>query len=175
MTTQLMDSIGLVEATGGFLRSEGSKRLSENGDLEVRSVKKAKSGVELGDGIRKVAEIVLVLATMGKIRGGEVPSVVEMEMMEDARAKLVEVLEQFAPKDVFPTHAFGSIIEHLGIDSSRGHKLGFQPPKISIGQKVNLTKQKVRFSLISVMIILCLSMFANWLEQVVMRLFVTIA
>lgn len=146
MTTQLIDSVGVVEATGGFARSEGSKRLSENGELEVRSVKKAKSGGELGHGIKKVAEIVLVLATMGKIRGGEIPSVVEMEMMEDAKAKLVEVSEQFAPKDVFPTHAFGSIIEDLGLDCSRGHKLGFQPPMISIGQKLNLTKQKMENS-----------------------------
>ncbi|KAL8098684.1 hypothetical protein AgCh_031443 [Apium graveolens] len=146
MTTQLIDSIGVVEATGGFVRSESSKRLSENGELEARFVKKAKSGGELGDGIRKVAEIVLVLATMGKIRGGEVPSVVEMEMMQNARDKLVEVSGQFAPKDVFPTHVFGSIIEDLGIDSSRGHKLGFQPPKISIGQKVTLTKQKMENS-----------------------------
>lgn len=148
MTTQLIDSIGVVEATGGCVRSEGSKRLSDNGELEVRSVKKAKSGGELNDGIRKVAEIVLVLATMGKISGGEAPSLVEVEMMENARAKLVEVSEQFAPKDVFPSHAFGSIIEDLGLDCSRGHKLGFQPPKISIGQKLNLTKQKVCFSLI---------------------------
>ncbi|KAK1360851.1 Bromo adjacent homology (BAH) domain [Heracleum sosnowskyi] len=146
MTTQLIDSIGVVDATGGFVRSEGSKRVSENGEFEVRSVKKAKSGGEVGDGIRKVAEIVLVLATMGKIRGGEVPSVVETEMMENARAKLVEVSDKFAPKDVFPTHAFGSIIEDLALDSSRARKLGFQPPKISIAQKVNLTNQKMENS-----------------------------
>ncbi|XP_017258301.1 uncharacterized protein LOC108227580 [Daucus carota subsp. sativus] len=146
MTTQLMDSIGVAEASGQSVRSEGSKRLSENEELDVRLVKKAKNGGELGDRVRKVAEIVLVLATMGKIRGGEVPSGVEMEMMEDARARLVEVSEQFAPKDVFPTQVFGSIIEDLGLDCSRERKLGFQPPKVSIGQRVNITKQKMENS-----------------------------
>lgn len=143
----------MAEASGQSVRSEGSKRLSENEELDVRLVKKAKNGGELGDRVRKVAEIVLVLATMGKIRGGEVPSGVEMEMMEDARARLVEVSEQFAPKDVFPTQVFGSIIEDLGLDCSRERKLGFQPPKVSIGQRVNITKQKVVSCMILVMIV----------------------
>lgn len=164
MTTQLIDSIGLVEATGHSVRSETSKRLSEDGEFEVRSVKKAKSSVELGDEIKKVAEIVLVLATMGKIRGGKVPSLIEMEMMEDARGKLVEVSQKFTPKDVFPIHSFGSIIEDLGIDAPRGHKIGFQPPKMSIAHKLNVTKHKVCFLLILVMIIIVSIIFAYWLE-----------
>lgn len=126
----------------------GSKRpLEDNVELELVN-KKAKEGdceVKLTDNVKKVAEIVLVLATMGKMRGGRKPTPVEVKMMTEARDKLMEICKGFAPKDVFPVDAFGTIIEDLGLNRLGDAKLGFRPQKLSILQKLQLTKQKVMF------------------------------
>nr|XP_027063178.1 uncharacterized protein LOC113689633 [Coffea arabica] len=93
--------------------------------------------------MRKVAEMVLVLAAMGKMRGGKVPTGVEKEIMAAAREKLVEVCELFPPKDVFPRDVFGALIEDLGLNKVREQRLGFRPPKITIAEKLLLSKRKM--------------------------------
>lgn len=93
--------------------------------------------------MRKVAEMVLVLAAMGKMRGGRVPSEAEKEIMSTARTKLAEVCQCFAPKDVFPRDVFGGIIEDLGLNKVKEQRLGFRPPKISIAEKLMFSKRKV--------------------------------
>ncbi|KAK1418016.1 hypothetical protein QVD17_27152 [Tagetes erecta] len=111
--------------------------------------KKARGDGEVGLGVclKKVAEMVLVLAAMGKMRGGRKPTPVEVEMMVEARGKLVEVCKGFAPKDVFPTDGFGTIIEDLGLNRVSETKLGILPPsKVSIARKLQLTKQKMEKS-----------------------------
>ncbi|CAL5390385.1 unnamed protein product [Camellia sinensis] len=113
----------------------GEKRTAENGELGVPAAKKARN-------VKKVAEIVLVLAAMGKMRGGRSPTAAEKEMMVEAREKLVEVCEEFAPKDVFPRDAFGAVIEDLGLNKLKEQRLGFRPPKVSIAEKLLFTKQK---------------------------------
>ncbi|XAR67413.1 hypothetical protein NMG60_11002165 [Bertholletia excelsa] len=128
----------------------GEKRPAENGqerELALPAVKKARSGGGLLVGnVRKVAEIVLVLAAMGKMRGGRSPSSAEREMMVEARKKLAEVCEEFAPKDIFPRDAFGAVIEDLGLNKLREQRLGFRPPKMSISEKFLLSKQKMEKS-----------------------------
>ncbi|KAA8527018.1 hypothetical protein F0562_008753 [Nyssa sinensis] len=118
----------------------------EDGELGVPSPKKARGGRGLIGNMKKVAEIVLVLAAMGKMRAGRSPTMAEKEMMEEARGKLVEVCEGFAPKDVFPRDAFGVVIEDLGLSKLREQRLGFRPPKMSITEKLLLTKRKMEKS-----------------------------
>ncbi|KAL4566885.1 hypothetical protein LXL04_031011 [Taraxacum kok-saghyz] len=133
------------------VRSEslGEKRPLENGVDRDLGVKKAKGGGEdlgLARNVKKVAEIVLVLATMGKMRGGRKPTAVEVQMMAEAREKLADVCKQFAPKDIFPRDAFGSVIEDLGLNRLGEQKLGIRPPKMSISEKLQHTKQKMEKS-----------------------------
>lgn len=101
------------------------------------------SGRRLVGDVRKVAEMVLVLAAMGKMRGGKGPSDVEKELMAEARSKLAQVCEGFAPKDVFPSDAFGGVIEDLGLNKLKDQRLGLRPPKMSIAEKLLVSKRKV--------------------------------
>lgn len=129
--------------------SIGEKRAVENGEdceLEVPLSKKVKIDEVLSGDMKKVAEIVLVLAAMGKIRAGRSPTVAETEMMVEAREKLVDLCKGFAPKDVFPRDAFGTVIEDLGLSKLREQKLGFRSPKMSIAEKLLLTKRKMEKS-----------------------------
>ncbi|KAA8523629.1 hypothetical protein F0562_010052 [Nyssa sinensis] len=118
----------------------------EDGELGVPPQKKAKCDGGLIGNMKKVAEILLVLEAMGKMRAGRSPTAAEKEMMEEARGKLAEVCEGFAPKDVFPRDAFGVVIEDLGLSKSKEQRLGFRPPKMSIAEKVLLTKRKMEKS-----------------------------
>ncbi|KAK9074238.1 hypothetical protein SSX86_006835 [Deinandra increscens subsp. villosa] len=134
-----------VEVRSG---SAGEKRALEEGDVTDLVRKKARVGgeVRLGGCLKEVAEMVLVLATMGKMRGGRRPTAVEVKLMAEARGKLAEVCGEFAPKAVFPTDAFGTVIEDLGLNRLRETKLGILPQRMSIAQKLQLTKQKMEKS-----------------------------
>lgn len=122
----------------------GEKRAAISDDqAEVRAAKKAKN---CGGNLKRVAEIVLVLESLGKMRGGRSPSQSEIEMMSEARGKLAEVCSQFAPKDVFPREAFGVVIDDLGLSKVNEHKLGFRSPNVPIAQKLKLTQQKMEKS-----------------------------
>lgn len=121
----------------------GEKReVSSDGDVEVRVTKKARN---CGGNLKRVAEIVLVLETLGKMRGGRSPTQVEVEMMSEARGKLVEVCREFKPKDVFPREAFGVVIDDLGL-SNNEQMLGFRAPNIPIAQKLKLAQEKMKKS-----------------------------
>ncbi|XP_042007344.1 uncharacterized protein LOC121755960 [Salvia splendens] len=96
----------------------------------------------VGD-VRKVAEMVLVLAAMGKMRGGKGPTDVEKELMAEAWNKLAQVCEGFAPKDVFPSEGFGGVIEDMGLNKLKEQKQGFRPPKMSIAEKLLASKKKM--------------------------------
>lgn len=112
---------------------EGSPNKRIRGGSERSSV---------GD-VKKVAEMVLVLAAMGKMRGGKGPTDFEKELMAEARNSLAKVCEGFAPKDLFPTDAFGGVIEDLGLNKLKEQKLGFRPPKLSIAERLLVSKRKV--------------------------------
>ncbi|KAD1761774.1 hypothetical protein R6Q59_009626 [Mikania micrantha] len=129
--------------------SLGEKRALENGfdrDLSGKKVKRGGEEVKLASDVKKVAEIVLVLAAMGKMRGGRKPTTVEVQMMVEARERLVEVCKSFAPKDVFPTDDFGLIIEELGLSRLTDQKLGSRSSKLSIAERLQVTKQKMEKS-----------------------------
>ncbi|KAL2483761.1 uncharacterized protein Fot_45205 [Forsythia ovata] len=139
-----MDSTVEIES-GGRLEGVGEKRQAE-GDVGLPKdgppVKRIK-GTGLIGNVKKVAEMVLVLAAMGKMRGGRGPTEVEKNLMADARGRLAKVCEGFAPKDVFPRDAFGDMIEDLGLNKSKEQRLEFRPPKITIAEKLMLSKRQM--------------------------------
>ncbi|CBI26704.3 unnamed protein product, partial [Vitis vinifera] len=119
--------------------------------VEARSKRPAEDDGETarkrprGGDVKRVAEIVLVLSAMAAVRGGRSPTAEERAMMEEARAKVVAMCEGLAPKDIVPREVIGGMIEDLGI-SGREQKLGFRPPKMSIAEKLLLTKRKMEES-----------------------------
>lgn len=130
-------------------RSLGEKRpLTDELESERESSKKARESgngeVRLAANVKKVAEILLVLATMVEMRCGRKATSVEVEMMIEARRKLVEICEEFGPKDVFDNDVFGIIVDDLGLGRMKETKLAACCPKMSIGAKLEVTKVKVR-------------------------------
>ncbi|XP_057460720.1 uncharacterized protein LOC130751191 [Actinidia eriantha] len=128
--------------------SNRSKERSEGfsaaiGELEAPPSKKARIGGGLVGDVKNAAEIVLVLAAMERMRGGRDPTAAEMEMMVDAREKLVLLCGELAPKDVFPREVFGSVIEDLDLGKLREQRLWFRGPKMSVAEKILLTNQKM--------------------------------
>ncbi|GJW54552.1 hypothetical protein Tco_0098637 [Tanacetum coccineum] len=81
---------------------------------------------------------------MVEMRGGRKASSVEVEMMIEARRKLVEICEEFGTKDVFENDVFGIIIDDLGLGRMKETKLAACCPKMSIADKLEVTKVKVR-------------------------------
>ncbi|XP_030931661.1 uncharacterized protein LOC115957533 [Quercus lobata] len=110
----------------------------------TRSSKRAKTGP--GPELKRVAEIVLVLSTMARMRGGgKSPTAAEMELMAEARTKLAEACACFAPKDLIGREAIGSVMEDLGLNAKlRDQRLGFRgPPKFTIKEKLDNAKRKM--------------------------------
>ncbi|CAH9145896.1 unnamed protein product [Cuscuta epithymum] len=132
-----------MESTVGLkLGDVGEKRHPDEVELDGPPAGKKPKRV-VGGNVKKVAELVLVLAAMGKMRGGWSPTDAEKEMMVEARDKLAQVCQTFAPKDVFPRDAFGGLIEDLGLNKLNEQKLGFHPPKMSIAEKILISKRKM--------------------------------
>lgn len=128
-------------------QSEGLvvKRPVENGGGE-ELVKKPKIEADASsEELKRVAEIVLVLSTMATMRGGRKPADVEIELMKEARMKLVELCQGLAPKDIVAREAIGTVIDDLGLNGKiKDQRLGFQTPKMSIAERFSHTKLKVR-------------------------------
>lgn len=121
-----------------------------DGDLGARSTKRAK--IEPGPGLelKRVAEIVLVLSTMSRMRGGKSPTEAEVVLMAEARAKLADACAALAPKDVVGREAIGTVIEDLGLNGKvKDQRLGFRAPKLTIKEKLDNAKRKVRVDFIS--------------------------
>lgn len=118
----------------------------EDEPMETRNSKRAKIGPDHGPGLKRVAEIVLVLSTMARMRGGsKTPTPTEMELMAEARTKLAEACASFAPKDLVGREAIGSVIEDLGLNAKlKDQRLGFRgPPKLTIKEKLENAKRKM--------------------------------
>lgn len=121
-------------------------------DLGARTSKRAKIGPGPGSGpgpgreLKRVAEIVLVLSAMARMRGGgKGPTDAEVELMVEARAKLAEACAALAPKDVVGREAIGAVIEDLGLNGKlKDQRLGFRTPKLTIKEKFDNAKRKVR-------------------------------
>ncbi|KAK9002385.1 hypothetical protein V6N11_025068 [Hibiscus sabdariffa] len=136
-----MDPEVAVDQNAAFEPSPaaGEKRGVENGG--VYASKKQRCGV----GLKRVAEIVMVLSTMGKMRGGDMdPTSAEMALMAEARETLAEMCGEVAPKDIVGREAIGNVIESLRLNSElKEQRLGFRGMGMSISQKVLLAKMKM--------------------------------
>ncbi|OMP04334.1 hypothetical protein COLO4_09741 [Corchorus olitorius] len=118
----------------------GEKRGIENGAAVSLSKKRRCSG-----GLKRVAEIVLVLSAMGKMRGGgRNPTLAETALMAEARETLAEMCEEMAPKDIVGSAVIGNVIEELGLHAKiKEQKLGVRGTRMSISDKVAFTKRKM--------------------------------
>ncbi|KAI4374795.1 hypothetical protein MLD38_012748 [Melastoma candidum] len=96
----------------------------------------------------RVAEMVMILASMGRMRGGRDPTAVEVEMMKEARETLAELCGRVSkPRDIASRDVVARVIEELGLDSQvKEQKLGFKVPKMTIAEKMSLTKRKMEES-----------------------------
>ncbi|CAN6253502.1 unnamed protein product [Urochloa humidicola] len=99
-----------------------------------------------GAGLRRVAEIVMVLAAAGEVRGGREPTVAERALAAEARERLAAAVAEGAvrPKDLFPGEAVRAVVEDLGLNRAKDPAaMGFRPPKASIADRLMLTKRKM--------------------------------
>lgn len=116
-------------------------------DSQMKSNKRARIGAA-GKDAKRVAEIVLVLSAMLGMRGGgggaKGPTDAERRLMAEAREKLVEMCEDLAPKDIVARDAIARLIEDLGLNGRvKEQKLGFRVQRLSIKERVELSKRKV--------------------------------
>lgn len=112
---------------------------------EVVTVKRRKKdGGEVE--VKRVAEIVLVLSALGRMRAGRDPTVAEKAMMAEARGKVAALCQELPPKDILPTDAFGVVMEDLGLSRLKDRAVGFRSPKISISERIALSKRRMEES-----------------------------
>ncbi|XP_044474340.1 uncharacterized protein LOC123202449 isoform X2 [Mangifera indica] len=126
------------------------KRAAENAESQelvaMKSPKKARIGAEKE--AKRVAEIVLVLSAMWRMRGGgKGPTEAELRLMAEAREKLVEMCEDLAPRDIVARDAIVGLIEDLGLNGRiKEQRLGFRGQRLSIKEKLEITKKKIEDS-----------------------------
>nr|CAB3450904.1 unnamed protein product [Digitaria exilis] len=99
-----------------------------------------------GPGLRRVAEIVMVLAAAGEVRGGREPTAAERALAAEARERLAAAVAEGAvrPMDLFPGEAVRALVEDLGLNRAKDPAaMGFRPPKASIADRLMLTKRKM--------------------------------
>ena len=118
-----------------------SPSAAEGGDPEARPRKRPRIG---GGGLKRVAEVVLVLATMARVRAGKKPTEAEVGLMAEAREKLAELCGGLAPKDIVTREAIGAVIEDLGLNArAKEQKLGFRGPRLTIAERFSQWERKV--------------------------------
>ncbi|KAG2328436.1 hypothetical protein Bca4012_037486 [Brassica carinata] len=117
----------------------------ENGDGgEGESVPPPSKKPRFDEEVNRVAEIVLVLSALRRIRGGKAPTELELELMVEAKSKLVDMCQEFSPKDIIGRDAIGAVIEDLGLNGKlKDQRLGFRAPKLTISEKLSLGKRKM--------------------------------
>lgn len=119
------------------------------GDAAAASPRAAPAKRRRGDdgtGMRRVAEIVMVLAAAGEMRGGREPTAAERALAAEARERLAAAVAGGAtrPKDLFPGEAVRAVVEDLGLNRAKDPAaMGFRPPKASIADRLLLTKRKM--------------------------------
>ncbi|URE10648.1 PHD [Musa troglodytarum] len=99
-----------------------------------------------GGDLKRVAEIVMVLSAMGQMRGGRQPTAAEKALVAEARERLVAMCEGVKPKELFSGEAVRVVVEDLGLNRSKDPVMGFRPPKMSIADRLLLTKKKIEES-----------------------------
>ncbi|KAI3928514.1 hypothetical protein MKW98_024115 [Papaver atlanticum] len=141
-----LDPSEVVGSEENLVSVVAEKRVVDCDETEDFGVKKKKARVDYGGDMKRVAELVLVLSAMGKMRGGRNPTDVEKELMVEAKEKLVEICQFMSPQDVIPKDAIRVVMEDLGLNKSADQRLGFRPPKMSIAEKYVLAKRKMEES-----------------------------
>lgn len=115
------------------------------GDAPAAAARKRRRGDD-GAGLRRVAEIVMVLAAAGEVRGGREPTAAERALAAEAREALAAAVAEGAvrPKDLFPGEAVRAVVEDLGLNRAKDPAaMGFRLPKASIADRLMLTKRKM--------------------------------
>ncbi|RLN40788.1 PHD finger protein [Panicum miliaceum] len=74
-----------------------------------------------GAGLRRVAEIMMVLTAAGEVRGGREPTAAERALAAEARERLAAAVSEGAvrPKDLFPGEAVRAVVEDLGLNRAK--------------------------------------------------------
>ncbi|XP_021854278.2 uncharacterized protein [Spinacia oleracea] len=139
--TKRMMEIEVAIDSGGGGGGGGGMEI-DGGETVTAKRRKKEEVVEM----KRVAEIVLVLSALGRMRAGRDPTVAEKAMMAEAREKVVTLCQELAPKDILPTEAFGVVIEDLGLNRLKERVGGFRPTKISISDKIALSKRRMEES-----------------------------
>lgn len=145
---EIVSTDQLERRSEGEVASVGEKRPAENGDVGEFDVRLKRKAIDGSGDMKRVAEIVLVLSAMAEMRGGRSPTEAEVEMMEEARTKMVGICLGLAPEDIVAKEGIDAVIEDLGLNSkARDQRLGFRPPaKMSIAQKLLFTKRRMEQS-----------------------------
>lgn len=96
-----------------------------------------------GGELARVAEMVMVLAAAGEARGGRDPTAMERALAAEARGKLAAAVEEVArPRELVPREAVCALVGDLGLDRT-ATAMGYRPRRVSIAERVLLTKRKV--------------------------------
>ncbi|KAG6492696.1 hypothetical protein ZIOFF_047661 [Zingiber officinale] len=80
------------------------------------------------------------------MRGDKELAVGEKALVTEAKERLVVMCEVAKPKDLVSTEAVRVVAEDLGLNRSKDLALGFPPPRMSIAEKLMLTKKKMELS-----------------------------
>ncbi|KAF3780424.1 PHD finger protein [Nymphaea thermarum] len=140
------ETMDRVEAEEASTSGNGVEKAEE--EPGIRLAKRAKvSGeseraADLDANMKRVAEIVIVLAGMGRMRGGRSPMDVERELMAEARRKLACMCESLPPRELLSKDAYGVLVEDLGLNRLNDQK-GLGRPRLSIAEKLRLTMKKI--------------------------------
>ncbi|KAL1208941.1 PHD finger protein [Cardamine amara subsp. amara] len=124
---------------------EENKR--DRDEIEEESVDPPLKKPRFDEQVNRVSEIILVLSALQRIRAGKNPTELEIELMVEAKSKLVDMCQEFSPKDLISRDAIGAVIEDLGLNGKlKDQRLGFRAPKLSISEKLALGKRKMEES-----------------------------
>ncbi|EOA30010.1 hypothetical protein CARUB_v10013115mg [Capsella rubella] len=97
-----------------------------------------------GQDMNRVAEIVLVLSALGRMRGGETPTDLELQLMVEAKSKLAGLCQEFTPIDILRKDDVTAVVDDLGLNGQLyDQRVGFRAPKLTIFEKLSLGKRKM--------------------------------
>ncbi|CAN6477596.1 unnamed protein product [Victoria cruziana] len=140
------ETMDRVKAEEASTSGNGVERADE--EPEIRPAKRAKvsgeseTAADFDANMRRIAEIVIVLAGMGRMRGGRSPTDVEKELMAEARRKLACLCESLPPRELLSKDVYGILVEDLGLNRLNDQK-GLSRPRPSIAEKLRLTMKKI--------------------------------
>ncbi|KAM0942548.1 putative chromatin regulator PHD family [Dioscorea sansibarensis] len=99
-----------------------------------------------GGELKRIAEIVMVLSTIGTVRASRDPSPVECSLVAEAKARLASLCAAERPKDLFPKDAVMALVKDLGLNSASDRFLRSRPQRMSIAEKFLVSRRKMEES-----------------------------